>query len=111
MSLKIENGVYALDSRGIPIEIQGLEELTQEISLALTMIRGSLPMAPELGSSLAGIDLTGEDAEEQAFASATEALLIFSGVTVRSAEKVSGGINFRVDTPLGETEVLYGNHE
>ncbi len=108
MSLKIENGVYPLDAHGYPVEITGLAELTQDITLALTLPRGTLRAAPELGSTLAGLDLTAENAAEQAVILAKEALLGWPGVTVQGAEIQSDGIHFTVGTPLGETEVLYG---
>ena len=111
MSLKIVNGVYALDGRGLPQEISGLEELTQNVALALTLPRGSLPMAPELGSALAELDRSAEHAAEQAVALANEALLDLPGVTVTGAQLLEEGIRFTVDTPLGETEVLYGTDQ
>ena len=112
MSLKLENGVYPLDERGLPVEITDpLEELTQLAALSLNLPLGALPMAPELGTPLGALDRSLEHADRQAVSLAAEALGDLPGVTVQGAQLLPAGVRFTLETPYGETEVLYGNDQ
>ena len=107
MALKIVNGVYALKDSGLPEEIDGLEELLQDISLRLSLPKGTCPYLREAGSRLHTLDFTAEHAADRALSLAQESLLELPGVAVKSAKVTAGGIDFTVDTPLGSGTVHY----
>ncbi len=109
MTVKLENGVYALGPGGRPEEISGLDELLQNAALRLTIPKGSFPYGREFGSRLDRLDRQEEHAAEQAVSLANEALLDLPGVSAESAELLeTGELCFTLSTPLGKGRVVYG---
>ncbi len=84
MDTKLENGDFALNSRGLPQTVQGREEILQQAMIRLCTRRGSLPADPALGSRLYQLT-AGARMEEEAFAYAQEALAPLRQLTVKSA--------------------------
>lgn len=105
MDLKWEPGGVVLDGTGLPQQVDGLEELLQNITLRLP--RGCFLYDPGLGSSLKELDAGEENSTQRAWAVASEALLGMPGVQVSGAEydQEAGLWNFTVETPLGVGQV------
>lgn len=103
MDLKWEPGGVVLGPGGVPQRVGGLEELLQNLRLALCLRRGSLPYQPELGSGLSALDPEEENSAQRAWALAGEALLGFAGVRVAQAaySPEGGAWLVQVETPLG----------
>lgn len=109
MTLKLENGIYALLESGLPKEADPLTEILQNAAMRLIMRYGSFAYDRELGSELYTLPLEEEHAEERAVALAQKALMPMAGVAVKAA-KISdeGEIEFAISTPLGEGRIIYG---
>ncbi len=106
----MQNGTYVLGPTGLPEPASPLEELLQNALFRLRIPRGSFPYGREIGSGLGGLDSGESHWEERALALANEALLDLPGVRAQQAElRQDGGIAFRLSTPLGEGEVIYGD--
>ena len=107
MDLKWEPGGVVLDGPGLPQQVDGLEELLQNITLRLRLPRGCFLYDPGLGSSLKELDAGEENSTQRAWAVASEALLGMPGVQVSGAEydQEAGLWNFTVETPLGVGQV------
>lgn len=107
MDLKWEPGGVVLDGTGLPQQVDGLEELLQNIMLRLRLPRGRFLYDPGLGSSLKELDAGEENSAQRVWAVASEALLGMPGVQVAGAEydQEAGLWNFTVETPLGVGQV------
>ena len=103
MDLKWEPGGVALGPGGGPAQVEGLEELLQNVALRLNLHRGSLPYDPELGSGLFQLDHREENSAQRAWALANETLMDLPGVRVVQAsyDTETGMWLFTVETPLG----------
>ena len=93
--------------RHLPQQVDGLEELLQNITLRLRLPRGCFLYDPGLGSSLKELEAGEENSTQRAWAVASEALLGMPGVQVSGAEydQEAGLWNFTVETPLGVGQV------
>ncbi len=110
MACKLVNGIYALGPGGLPLEVDGLDELLQNAAIRLAVPKGGFPYGREIGSFLDRLDPKGEHAAEQAVALANEALLGMPGVSAEGAEiQEDGKIRFLLVTPLGKGEILFGD--
>lgn len=49
MDIKIDKGDHVFDSRGIPVRLEGLQELLQRARIAVAVPMGALPWFPHFG--------------------------------------------------------------
>lgn len=113
MDLKWEPGGVALGSNGLPQQVDGLEEILQNVALRLTMPRGSFLYGANLGSGLSELDPLEENSTQRAWALANETLMECPGVCVVQAgfDQEAGMWTFTVETPLGTGEVTVPGKE
>lgn len=107
MDLKWEPGGVILGTGGIPEQVDGLEELLQNVALRLNLRRGGLPYDPKLGSGLFQLDPQEENSGQRAWALANETLMDLPGVRVIQAnyDTETKMWRFAVETPLGKGQV------
>ncbi len=107
MDLKWEPGGVALGPGGVPLQVSGLEEMLQNVTLQLSMPRGSFPYGADLGSGLRELDPAEENSTQRAWALANETVMGSPGVKITQAayDSESGAWCFTVETPLGTGQV------
>lgn len=105
MDTKIENGGFVMNSRGIPETVSGLEEVLQQIKIALTINKGSYRYNRNLGSRIKEIDLSYEHAEDRLKMTANEALVDSPGIEIIDAIIGDGYVDFTAATYLGQGNV------
>ena len=105
MDIKISDGDWATDERGMPITLSGETEILQRAYMRLRIPRGSLLHDPELGSRFGEIDRSKrENADKLAFLFAQQALsplapkITVTGASVEFADKTTITINTVTDT-------------
>ena len=81
MDTALLEGDFCPDSRGLPVLLEGREELLQRVAICLTVKKGSFPYLPQLGSRLFQVNHPVEAVEE-----AREALRFCPEAQVISAE-------------------------
>ncbi len=87
MDTKLGSGGFALDQRGRPYLVGGLEEAAQRILIRLTVPRGSFGPNPELGSRLRQLPRgTGEEMSQWARYAIEEALYPMAEVTLETVD-------------------------
>ena len=85
MDTLLENGDFAVDSRGMPRQAEGLEELLQRSKIRLIVPKGAFDYDPELGSRLNTLELSGSGLDARALELAQEALAALPAVQAESA--------------------------
>ncbi len=112
MDTKVQNGNYVLNANGLPDTVEGLEEQLQLAELSLRLRRGTFPYNRKLGSGLWQWQQQGGRQEnqpgERALALANEALLEMPGLRATQARLTDRGVEFDLETPLGEGVVKIG---
>lgn len=109
MDTLLSGGDHGVDSRGIPREITGAEELMQRALLRLAVCRGSWFADPDFGSELYRLPPADtETTRRLALSYVREALLPLPQLTVKSVECHSpyGGV-LTVSVELLYDEKLY----
>lgn len=109
MDTLLTNGDYALDERGFPARVSGIEELAQQAVLRLTTKRGAFALDAALGSEL--YRLRGRDISAAAERCVAQALVPVAGLAVESisCEALGEGgarLDIRLSASGGETVVI-----
>ena len=82
MDTAISNGDFICDSKGIPVELTGYDELLQRVLIRLTVKKGSFIYDTLLGSRLYTLKSTDGNLKERALSLVREALVDISEVIV-----------------------------
>ncbi|MFR1179007.1 MAG: histidine kinase [Acutalibacteraceae bacterium] len=82
MDTAISNGDFICDSKGIPVELTGYDELLQRVLIRLTVKKGSFIYDTSLGSRLYTLKSTDGNLKERALSLVGEALVDISEVIV-----------------------------
>ena len=82
MDTAISNGDFICDSKGIPVELTGYDELLQRVLIRLTVKKGSFIYDTSLGSRLYTLKSTDGNLKERALSLVREALVDISEVIV-----------------------------
>ena len=98
MDTLLEDGDFAVDSRGMPRQAEGLEELLQRSKIRLIVPKGAFDYDPELGSRLNTLELSGSGLDARALELAQEALAALPAVQAES--------NHVTVTPEGATVLV-----
>ncbi|MFV0402139.1 MAG: hypothetical protein ACK5LX_16165 [Oscillospiraceae bacterium] len=86
MDTLLKDGTHAVDDRGIPVSVEGTDELIQRCMIRLGVRKGSFSCDSELGSELYRLGaIEGTAADREAFSYVQEALKPLGGVEVLSA--------------------------
>ena len=75
MDTAISNGDFICDSKGIPVELTGYDELLQRVLIRLTVKKGSFIYDTSLGSRLYTLKSTDGNLKERALSLVREALV------------------------------------
>ena len=87
MDTKLKNGDFQLDAGGIPLPLQGAEEIIQQAMICLTARRGAFLLDTGLGSRLYHLPRCREAAlNQQALAYVQEALLDLPAFRVQQVD-------------------------
>lgn len=84
MDTALKDGDFLCDARGFPAEVDGVNEILQQIMIRLTVKKGSFAYDRTLGSELHTLDASDENIENRAIVLVKEALHEVSGTTVKS---------------------------
>ena len=82
MDTAISNGDFICDSKGLPFELTGYDELLQRVLIRLTVKKGSFIYDTSLGSRLYTLKATDGNIKERALSLVREALINISEVVV-----------------------------
>ncbi len=88
MDTLLSSGDIALDARGRPTVISGVDELLQRALIRLTVKKGSFVYDPELGSRLYTLRAGSVNLQETAESMVREALSPLTELTVNSVETI-----------------------
>ena len=104
MDTALENGDIALDGRGYPRTITGMEEILQRVFIRLSVGKGSFIYDRSFGSELRRLSSQMVNLSEKALNLARDAIADMSGVVITSAsaEVTEAGINVRVSVLAGK---------
>ena len=91
MDLLIQEADIALDARGRPTEISGVDELLQRALIRLIVKKGTFAYDSGLGSRLYTLRAGGQDVRGEAEAMVREALAEMSELTVEGVETEAAG--------------------
>ena len=111
MEMRIQNGDFVPDHRGIPQAADGVEETINRVFFCLCARRGGFAPLPGLGSRLREISGSGENRDLTAAVMVREALESLDGVqvgevsTVRQGEALTVSIQFHIGAGDYELEV------
>ena len=95
MDLLLRDGDFGLDERGMPVQLDGVDELLQRVLIRLTVRKGAFALDPMLGSrfyALRRADL--RSMEREAMAMAQEALASMKELSVTAVQvdpEIDGG--------------------
>ena len=82
MDTAISNGDFICDSKGVPVELTGYDELLQRVLIRLTVKKGSFIYDTSLGSRLYTLKASDGNIKERALSLVREALIDISEVVV-----------------------------
>ena len=82
MDTAISNGDFICDSKGVPVELTGYDELLQRVLIRLTVKKGSFIYDTSLGSRLYTLKATDGNIKERALSLVREALIDISEVVI-----------------------------
>ena len=88
MDIMLKNGDQVFDRQGAPVMLRGKEELLQQAALRLSIPKGTLPWAPQFGSQLHTLALTGRGTalSQRALSVCRQALLPVKGLSPQAAD-------------------------
>ena len=105
LDILLRAGDHVTDPRGLPVSINGAEELIQRAVLRLGIRRGSFVYDSSLGSELYKLSGCGEDNRRAAQSYIQEALMPLSGVRVGEVmltKNADGALNISAVLECGE---------
>lgn len=109
MEIRLENGAVCANGLGLPETAEGLEATLQRVYNRLNAVRGSFLYDRSLGSRIPEMDLSVEEAAENALRFAQEALLDCPEITVEGTKVLGNTVIVTLSTPLGTGNVtVYG---
>lgn len=112
MEMRIQNGDFVPDHRGIPQVVDGVEETINRVFFCLCARRGGFALLPGLGSRLREISGSGENRDLTAAVMVREALESLDGVQVGEVSTARQGealtISIRLQLAVGEYEIEVG---
>ena len=96
MDTAISNGDFLKDSRGMPIMLDGIDEILQRVKIRLAVKKGTFLYDKNLGSNLYSLKSDMENLNEMALSYAREATASMCGVDIESAEVISNDSGMKV---------------
>ena len=89
MDTAIKGGDFLKDSRGMPIVLEGFDEILQRVKIRLEIEKGTFLYDKNLGSHLHSLKPNMENLNDLALSYAREAIAPMCGVEIESAEVVT----------------------
>ncbi|MCI9575499.1 MAG: histidine kinase [Clostridiales bacterium] len=105
MDTGLRDGDFAVSEGGIPLSVEGLEEVLQQARIRLTVKQGSFSYDPKLGSQLDTLRKDAPDGPNQALHLVQEALSPLVSVQVKGVRLTDTGALVDLLTPYGEGQV------
>ena len=87
MDTLLKDGIISANANGLPVQVSGIDEITQRALIRLSVRKGGFIYDPDLGSDLFNISVTKTD-EGTLKSIVCEALKDMPGVTIDSVEKI-----------------------
>ncbi len=88
MDTAIKGGDFLKDSRGMPITLEGIDEILQRVKIRLDIEKGTFLYDENLGSHLHSLKSDMENLNDIALSYAREAIAPMCGVEIESVEVI-----------------------
>ncbi len=107
MDTALADGDFVCNTLGMPLVLEGKEELLQQVRIRLQARRGGFPYDPSLGSRLFRLEKQGDPAQRQreALEYVQEALSPMHQIDLQHVALTETGVQVGVSTDFGESAV------